>query len=308
MGARGTKLASSARLDGKTAVVTGSSAGIGKVTAKELFRLGARVIMACRDVKKAEEVAESIKTELSDESNLGELVVKQLNLGSLASVKNCADDLKNTETSINLLINNAGVMACPLSKTEDNFEMQFGVNHLGHFVFTNILLPKIIASAPSRIINLSSSAHEYGELVWDDINFERRTYRPIKAYAQSKLANVLFSIELARQLKDKGVTVYSVHPGVVKTELGRHFDDTYFWGARKIINTLFYPFYKTAEEGAMTTLYCALKEDVDNSGAYFSNCKMTKTFDDEKYANDAKTLWDKSVDMTKKFLDISYTN
>lgn len=174
---------SNARLDGKTAVVTGSNTGIGKVTVKDFFMRGkskqlkshnffiintpgAKVIMACRNIEKAEAAAKDIREQCTNEPNTGQIVVTQLDLMSLNSVRNCAQHLLQSEERINLLINNAGVMMCPEGKTEDGFEIQFGTNHLGHFLLTMLLLPKIIKSAPSRIVNVSSLAHTCNIIIY----------------------------------------------------------------------------------------------------------------------------------------------
>ncbi|CAH1992423.1 unnamed protein product [Acanthoscelides obtectus] len=154
------KCTSPNRLDKKTAIVTGSNTGIGKHTAKDFFERGARVIMACRNPQLAEKAAEDIKELCKGKSNLGELVAVKLDLSSLKSVRECAKQILAKEKRIDLLINNAGVMMCPYSKTEDGFEMQMGTNHLGHFLFTMLLLPTICNSIPARIVNVSSLAHE----------------------------------------------------------------------------------------------------------------------------------------------------
>lgn len=290
---------SKARLDGKTAIVTGSNTGIGKITAREFYKIGARVILACRDVDKAEKAVNDIKSSVkpADEQPLGELVIKKLDLASLRSIKQCAKDILLSEERINILVNNAGVMMCPKSKTEDGFETQFGVNHLGHFVFTCLLLPRIISSAPSRIVIVSSLAHKFGSIHFDDLNLERG-YTPIIAYNQSKLANVLFSNELAERLRNKGVNVYSLHPGVVRTELGRHLNASFLPGIRYIVKAVLYPFDKTPEQGAQTTIYCAIDENLANeTGCYYSDCKKVTASAKARNMEDAKKLWDVSAQM-----------
>ncbi|RZF45182.1 hypothetical protein LSTR_LSTR009953 [Laodelphax striatellus] len=298
MGLMSGKFVEKIRLDGKTAIITGSNSGIGKITAKEFYRLGARVIMACRDLKRAEEAALEIKEELKDEQNIGEVVIKKLDLNSFNSIRACAQDILATEQKIHLLVNNAGVMMCPQGKTEDGFETQFGVNHLGHFLFTLLLLPKIIDSQPARIVNLSSVAHQRGYIKFDDLNWEKRPYSALAAYQQSKLANILFTKELAERLQDKGVNVYAVHPGVVKTELGRHLDEVYFTGARTLARTLGYFLLKTPEQGAQTTLYCALSEQAANeTGLYYSDCHVKEPAPQAKDMEKAKRLWKESMEM-----------
>ncbi|XP_026853676.1 retinol dehydrogenase 12 isoform X3 [Electrophorus electricus] len=191
-----------------------------------------------------------------------------------------------------------GIMMCPKWKTEDGFEMQFGVNHLGHFLLTNLLLDKLKKSAPSRIVNVSSCAHEKGQIYFDDINLDK-DYDPLKSYQQSKLANVLFSRELAARLKGTGVCVYSLHPGVVNTELGRYlFSTMALW---KII--LFKPLFlilKSPWQGAQTTIYCAVDEGLQNTtGLYYSDCAPKEEAPQAKSDSAARRLWDLSASMVE---------
>lgn len=294
------KCVSKARLDGKTAIITGANCGIGKITAKEFYRIGARVVMACRDIQKAEEAAQEIQktvTSANDSEPVGQIVIKKLDLSSFTSIKQCAKDILQSEQQINLLINNAGIMMCPQSKTEDGFEMQFGVNHLGHFLLTCLLLPRILQSTPARIVNVSSLAHERGRMHFDDLNMEKN-YAPFQAYAQSKLANILFTKQLADRLKNTGVNVYAVHPGLVKTEIGRHFGDTIFPGFRSLIKIALFFRLKTPEQGAQTSIYCSIDEQLaDESGLYYSDCKKTTPSGKATNSEDAATLWEKSVKM-----------
>ncbi|XP_073993512.1 retinol dehydrogenase 12-like isoform X1 [Rhodnius prolixus] len=305
MGFNASKVITNKRLDGKTALITGSNTGIGKATAKELYRLGARVILACRDIKRAEDALLQIQNEVRNEDKVGELVIKHLNLSSFSSVRKCAEEINLKEENLHFLINNAGVMVCPEGKTEDGFETHFGVNHLGHFLLTCLLLPKIINSAPARIINVSSDAHKFGVMHWDDLNYEKKRYSAIGAYAQSKLANVLFTMELAEKLKAKSVAVYSIHPGIVRTDLGRYVDKTFFWGAHWITSLVFMPFYKTPDEGALTILHCALKESDEFSGCYFSDCRLQEDKEslDRKYGDAATKLWTLSSDLVNYDFD-----
>lgn len=281
---------SKARLDGKTAVVTGCNTGIGKETVLELVRRGGRVVMACRDVKKAEAAAEDIREKTEGQKGVGELVVTRLDLASLASVRECAQHLLRTEPQINLLINNAGVMGCPKWKTEDGFEMHFGVNHLGPFLLTSLLMPRILRSAPARIVNVSSHMHWFGSIDFNDLQWESN-YSRVLAYARSKLANVLFTCEVAERLKGTEVTTYAVHPGMVHTELGRYVDS----GITSVLKSMLEFFMKTPEQGAQTTLYCALDENLNKeTGLYYSECAkgwIWKTGGQQI----AKKLWDVSA-------------
>jgi len=286
---QGPKVSSTARLDGKTVVITGANTGIGKVTAMDLSKRGAKVVMLCRNVEKAEEAAEEIR-----KATEGEVVVHKLDLASLASVRECAEQLGNSLEKIDILINNAGIMACPEMRTTEGFEMQIGTNHFGHFLLTNLLLPQLKKAAPNaRIVNVSSLAHTRGQMQWDDINWEKTPYNAIQAYGQSKLANILFTKELARKGEGSGVNAYALHPGVINTELGRHLKDTF--GPMVLIWKLAMPFIKTPESGANTTIYCAVDESIaDHNGRYYSDCKEKQTAPQAENIEDAKKLWEVS--------------
>ncbi|XP_038124844.1 retinol dehydrogenase 12-like [Cyprinodon tularosa] len=283
---------SKARLDGKTVLITGANTGIGKETAIDLAKRGARVILACRDKDRANNAAEEIKKK-SGNTNV---VVKKLDLASLQSVRLLANDVAANEKRLDILINNAGVMCCPPWKTEEGYDMQFGVNHLGHFLLTNCLLDLLKQSAPSRIVNVSSLAHERGKIDFDDIN-QQKNYNPWKSYSQSKLANVLFTRELAKKLEGTGVTTYSLHPGVIRTELGRHFfPNMALW--KRVLYTPLSFFIKNPREGAQTTIYCAVEESLQNeSGLYYSDCARKATAPQGRDDEAAKKLWDLSASM-----------
>ncbi|KAK5649693.1 hypothetical protein RI129_000722 [Pyrocoelia pectoralis] len=286
MGTTHTKyISKNIRLNTKTAIVTGSNTGIGKVTAKEFYKRGARVVMACRNREKANQAVNDIKKSCAQEDQVGELLVADLDLTNLKSIRNCAQSLLNDEKQINILVNNAGIMMCPKSETSDGFETQFGTNHLGHFLFTLLLLPVV------------------GRINFDDLNFERSNYSAFGAYSQSKLANILFTKELARRLEENciyNVSTYSVHPGVISTELGRYLDKTYFMGLSKIIRLSMRPFFKSAEEGAQTIIYCAISPDAGNeTGLYYYNCEAIKPSAAAESIEDAKELWEASKKLLK---------
>ncbi|XP_022178850.1 retinol dehydrogenase 12-like isoform X2 [Myzus persicae] len=256
----------------------------------------AKVILACRDVGKAEQAVSDILAEVKGDG-LGQLVVEELDLASFASVKRCAKNILQKEKQIHLLVNNAGVMACPKGKTQDGFETQFGVNHLGHFLFTSLLLPRIRNSTPARIVNVSSRAHTRGSINFEDINYDRN-YSAMAAYSQSKLANVLFSRELARRLEGTEVHVYSLHPGIVSTELTRTVDQVYFPGIWLLGRIILFPWVKTPEQGAQTTLHCSIDEKAgEETGLYYSDCKAIEPSALAKDTELAKKLWEKSVEM-----------
>ncbi|CAH0395594.1 unnamed protein product [Bemisia tabaci] len=287
------------RIDGKTVIVTGCNTGIGKPTAQEFYRVGGRVIMACRDVSKAEKAADEIRKEVElsfPHDKAGKLIVKKLDLSSLESIRNFVDDLNDSEDQINILVNNAGVMSPTRKTTADGFELTFGTNYLGHFYLTLLLLPKILASAPARIVNVSSLAYEYGRIHWDDLSLERH-YGMFTAYSQSKLANILFTRELASRLDGSGVTAYAVHPGMVPTELTRFTDKYYILTTvKKSLSQLWSRVHTNVLEGAATSLYCALDESTaTESGFYYRDCARKELAPNALSEEDAKKLWDLSL-------------
>ncbi|XP_036943325.1 retinol dehydrogenase 14b [Acanthopagrus latus] len=273
---------------GKTVIVTGANCGIGKALAGELLKLRARVVMACRDVGSAEEAARDIKKQAGPEQ--GEVVIKHLDLASLRSVRKFCEEIHEEEPRIDVLINNAGIYQCPYTKTEEGFEMQLGVNHLGHFLLTHLLLDVLKSSAPSRIVVVSSKLYKYGHINFDDLNSESN-YNKSFCYSQSKLANLLFTLELARQLEDTGVTVNALTPGIVRTRLGRHVQIPLL--AKPLFYLASLAFFKSPLEGAQTPLYLACSPEVEGvSGKCFANCEeeelMAKATDEQA----AKKLWD----------------
>ncbi|XP_072396957.1 retinol dehydrogenase 13-like [Diabrotica undecimpunctata] len=295
------KCTSNNRLDGKTAIITGANTGIGKETAKDFYKRGAKVILACRNLEKASDAVADIQKQFKTESNLGHLKVVELDLCSLESVRACAKELLESEERIDLLINNAGVMMCPYGKTKDGFETQFGTNHLAHFLFTLLLLPKICKSTPARIINVSSIAHTapYGSMDFTDLNFDKRKYNPIHAYQQSKLANILFTKELARRLAQNNLTdvnVYALHPGVIRTELSRHYDSM-FPGLTWVYDNLFGMFLKTPTQGAQTQIYCAIDDKcAGETGLYYAECAVKPCTREAQNDEAARKLWDISME------------
>ncbi|XP_051989473.1 retinol dehydrogenase 12 isoform X3 [Xyrauchen texanus] len=246
--------------------------------------------MACRDLDKAE----IVQKEIIEDSGNHNIVIRKLDLSDTKSIREFAEVINNEERALHILINNAGIMMCPYSKTADGFEMQFGVNHLGHFLLTFLLIDLLKRSAPSRIINLSSMAHSWGTIRLDDINSERN-YHSRRAYGQSKLAIILFTRSLARNLKDTGVTVYAVHPGIVRTELKRHMNLglLIMW---KVVR----PFTKTPVQGAQTTIYCAVEPHLDTeSGGYYSNCGPSRCTQAARDDDMAEKLWELSCKMLR---------
>jgi len=206
-------------LAGKTAIVTGANSGLGFEITKVLAQHGARVVMACRNLDKANAAADAIR----QGDPKGEVVVASLDLASLKSVSHFANDFLRAETHLDLLINNAGLMAINERRTEDGFEMQLGVNHLAHFALSCALMPLLLATPQSRVVSMSSSAHKFGLMNFDDLNYERRRYSRWGAYGQSKLANLLFILELDKRLAEQINTMaLAAHPGVAHTKLGQN--------------------------------------------------------------------------------------
>lgn len=291
---------STVKLVGKTALITGCNTGIGKETALDFYKRGARVIMACRSLERAEEAKADIEKSCNNINETGHLIIAKCDLTSLKSVREFAQNILDTEPQINILVNNAGVMMCPKGETEDGFEIQFATNHLAHFLLTLLLLPRIRNSKPARVVTVSSRAHIRYGINFDDLNYKNRPYVPAEAYSQSKIANILFSMELAKKLKEydiEGVNTYSLHPGVIKTELGRHLNATLFRGARSLIGFFLSPFMKSPQLGAQTTIYCAIDEKCANeTGLYYSDCAVTnpaKVINDEN----AQKLWEISCEL-----------
>uniref|UniRef100_H3D5K2 Retinol dehydrogenase 13 n=1 Tax=Tetraodon nigroviridis TaxID=99883 RepID=H3D5K2_TETNG len=263
----GGRCPSKATIKGKTVIITGANTGIGKEAARELAQRGGRIIMGCRDMEKCEATAKEIRG-----STLNRHVyASQLDLSSLKSIREFAEKITKEEQRVDVLINNAGVMRCPAWKTEDGFDMQFGVNHLGHFLLTNLLLDKLKESAPSRVINLASLAHIVGKMDFEDLNWEKKKFDTKQAYCQSKLANVLFTRELAKRLQaGTGVTVNAVHPGVVATELGRHTGLHQSRFSSSVLSPFFSLLVKRPELGAQPVVYLAVSDDMEGvTGKYY---------------------------------------
>ncbi|XP_033499513.1 retinol dehydrogenase 14 [Epinephelus lanceolatus] len=277
-------------MNGKTVIVTGANSGIGRATAAGIVKLQGRVIMACRDLSRAEEAAREIRQETRADS--AQLVVKQLDLASLTSVHTFCQDIIKEEPRLDVLINNAGIYQCPYTKTEDGFEMQFGVNHLGHFLLTNLLLDLLKQSAPSRIVVVSSKLYKHGHINFEDLNSEQ-SYNKAFAYSRSKLANLLFTCELAQRLEGSGVTVNALTPGIVRTNLGRHVHIPVL--VKPMFDLLSRGLFKSPEEGARTSIYLACSPDVDGvQGECFADCQPQVLLDKATDQEVASKLWDMS--------------
>ena len=270
-------------LGGRVCLITGANTGIGAVTARELARAGARVFLACRSRERTVPVVDSI----IEETGNGEVEFLHLDLSSFASVKRCAQDFSERGLPLHVLINNAG-LAGHRGLTDDGFEMTFGVNHLGHFLLTQLLLERIKESAPARIVVVASKAHFRVDHI--DYAAARKPTRSVSGmleYSTSKLANVLFSCELGRRLEGSGVATYSLHPGVVASDVWR--------GVPWPIRPLMKAFMISNEEGAQTTLYCATAPELENeSGRYYDSCRVRKPNRVVEDRAVAEELWAKS--------------
>ncbi|XP_068440566.1 dehydrogenase/reductase SDR family member 13-like [Clinocottus analis] len=293
---RGARCSSSVKLNGKTAIVTGSNTGIGKATALDLAKRGARVILACRNKARAEAAAFDIRRE----SRNNQVVFMHLDLASFQSVRCFAETFLKTEPRLDILINNAGVMGS--GHTADGFDLAFGVNHLGHFLLTNLLLKKLQQCGPSRVVTVAALLHRCGSADFSllapkkDSVPGQSTWNNVWAYCNSKLFNVLFTRELANRLEGTSVTCYSLHPGVIQTELCRSLS---LW-----LQLLMMPFAKVffldPEGGSQTTLYCALQEGIEPlSGRYFSNCALQRASVEGRDDALAKKLWEVSERLTR---------
>ncbi len=265
-------------LKDKTYIVTGGNSGIGFATAEQIAKQGAKVIIACRKIAEGEKAKSLIQSATPNAI----VEIMQLDLSDLSSVRKFVKDFHLKHSKLHGLVNNAGVMFTPKGKTKDGFETQFGTNHLGHFLLTELLLPTLKQSIPSRIVILSSCFHDKaqgreGKIYFEDLNFEIRKYDGWEAYAQSKLANLLYAKHLGKRLLGTGVTAVSVHPGWVRTNLIRGFMPVW------VQNILLKPFLKLAGmiepwEGAQTTLYSLLAPEVEkHNGSYFSQKGIYRT-------------------------------
>jgi NAD(P)-dependent dehydrogenase (short-subunit alcohol dehydrogenase family) len=258
-------------LSGKTALVTGASAGLGVETTRALASAGAHVVMGVRDTRKGEGAADAIRSDLPAAS----LELAEVDLASLASIRAFADDFLPVHPRLDLLINNAGVMAPPLGRTAEGFELQIGTNHLGHFLLTGLLTPALIAGAPSRIVNVSSRGHLRGQMDWDDPHWRTRDYDKWTAYGQSKTANILFTVELERRLGAKGVHAYALHPGVIMTELSRYMDDQDIADLRSRMPQGVQLTFKSVEAGAATEVWAATSPELEGRGGiYLEDCHV----------------------------------
>ena len=296
-------------LSGKRILVTGVSAGLGVETARALAARGALVVGAARSLDKAQAATDVVR---SQAANGGGLELVELDLASLASVRACADGLMAAGKPFDVIIANAGVMACPKSATADGFETQFGTNHLGHFVLVNKIAS--LLKSDGRLVNLASAGHRFSDVDLKDPNFDHTPYAEFTAYGRSKTANILFAVEFDRRHKDRGVRATAVHPGGIQTELGRHMTaeirqamiDSINAGNAAANAPAFE--WKTIPQGAATSVWSGVVAPAELvGGLYCEDCHVAEVVEGEglrggvrPYALDAdraKALWAKSEEM-----------
>ena len=253
-------------LEGKVAIVTGANSGMGMATTAALSDLGAKVIMLCRDKERGEKALSEL---MKKEGRSPELII--CDLGDYDSIRQFAKRVKSEYERIDILVNNAGFISLDRQETKEGLERQFGINHIGHFLLTELLLSKM--GKGSRIVIVASGAHKTGRIHFEDINLIHG-FNVVKAYSQSKLANVLYTRELARRTTKRGITVNCCHPGAVATNIGIDRDT----GFGKTITGMLKPFFQTPEEGARTAIFLATDDSVKNiTGEYFYKCKVAKS-------------------------------
>jgi retinol dehydrogenase 12 len=270
-------------LKNRVALVTGANTGIGLVTARELSRRGAHVFIACRSLERGQAVIDEIRRSVPG----ARVELLELDLGDLNSVRRCATNFLRRDLLLHLLINNAG-LAGARGLSTSGFEMAFGVNHIGHFLLTQLLLDRLKQSAPSRIVTVSSRAHTRVDgIEWERVIKPTQTATGFKEYGVSKLANLLFSAELGRRLDGTGVTTYALHPGVVASDVWREVP----WPFRALMKLTMI----SVEEGAKTTLHCATAPELnDETALYYDKCKLKEPTRVGQDAQLAAELWRRS--------------
>lgn len=267
----------------KIALVTGANSGMGLATTVKLAKQGMHVVMLCRNPRKGKVAWISAK----EQSRSQEITLMNADLGSMESIREFAAEFKKKFDHLDILVNNAGVVSLKRQLTDDGFESQLGVNHLGHFLLTNLLLDELKKAQEGRIVVVSSGAHKWGKIDFDDPHFEKG-YNVAKGYGRSKLANVLFTKALAKRLEGTNVTVNAVHPGAVATDLGVNRKTEFGRSITRVLK----PFFQTAEEGAETAVYLATSNEVANvSGRYFYKMKEADVSKDAKNEWLAEELW-----------------
>ena len=290
-------------LTGKVAVVTGGYSGIGLETTRALAATGAKVYVPVRNVDKAAETLATIKR--------GELIPLPMDLGDFASVRRFVAEMLENESQIDLLINNAGIMACPEAHIEGGWESQFGVNHLGHFVLTKGLLPALLAADSPRVVSLSSIGHRRGGVNFEDINFEKTPYEKWTAYAQAKTANALFALVLDMKYSDQGLRAFSVHPGGIMTPLQRHLQNEEMVALGWLdengnLSELAAALFKSTTQGCTTTLWAATSDMLEGKGGlYCEDCDVAELADEDTPRYFGVAQWAVDPDLAVKLWELS---
>lgn len=276
-------------LDGKVGVVTGATSGIGQETAVALAGMGMRLAIVCRNPARGDATVAAIRERTGSTA----VTLHRADLGVQADIRRVADELLAACPRIDLLVNNAGIVNLRHETTADGIESVFATNHLAYFLLTLLLLPRLRESAPSRIVNVASDAHRIGRIDFDDLGHARR-YKSMRVYGSSKLANILFTYELARRLTGSGVTVNCVHPGAVATQLGQNNGRV-----ATMLTRMLAPFFRTPVQGAATSIRLAIDPTLaDVSGRYFANEREKRSSRASYDEAVARRLWDVSAELT----------
>jgi NAD(P)-dependent dehydrogenase (short-subunit alcohol dehydrogenase family) len=284
-------------LSGKNALVTGANTGIGQETARVLALRGAHVIMACRNLEKAEQARQSILKSAGGRIGDSQIDLLELDLNSLAKTRQSAEEFSRMNLPLHLLINNAGIMIPMERRTEDDFEAHLGINHLAHFLFTNLVMDSLQAAEAARVVVVSSSAMGMATLTpaLEDLNWKKRKFSGLRSYGDSKLMNLMFARELNRRFETKGVVANALHPGLIATELARDQSLPFMF-----MGIFMLPFMKSVPQGAATTLYVATSPEYEHRGGlFFGDCQEKKAMHklalDDRIGTD---LWQRSCELT----------
>ena len=282
-------------MNGRTCLITGATDGIGKEAAIELAKKGCNLILIGRSKEKGEKVVEQIKKVADSHVDIDYLIA---DLMLMKEVSRVADEVSKKYPRIDVLLNNVGAYFTSREVTEEGFERTFALNHLGYFLMTKKLLPLVEKSNYKRIVNVSSSAHYGIDFEFDNMNGEKK-YSGFDVYKKSKLANVMFTYELAKRVKDKGITANCLHPGFVSTNFGKN--NNFLW--RNVIRVAMWLTAINVKDGAKTSIHLACSDEVkDTTGKFFANCEVKKGSSKAKNEEHNRRLWDISEDYVKKFV------